>query len=176
MIELNPITQEELFTNIYLSFEGDNDLTERFTPIRRTFQQTVSYIYGEVVKTIEDPVYEGDVHLFQVTCQIGEKRPVIGYIVTIENAERPHMLLSFGVNIKYRTWPILQLWLQAIKDLLGEPYYTCLWNANTRAINFFKKNGFTIFDDKDKTFKYVVSNVELLKETKICQLMVESRS
>jgi RimJ/RimL family protein N-acetyltransferase len=164
VIELSSISLQELRPLIAYAYLEDNDLIERFqADTARTYDQCVEYNYKEIKAHIEDPVFKGDVRLWKIEANSEGGHKAIGYCVTVENDDRPHMLLSYSINKAYRKAEYLVPWLQRVEEKLGVPYYTGLWNKNTRAINFFEKNGFKKFEAQDMEYSYLVKNPELLK-------------
>ena len=98
-----------------------------------------------------------------------DKATAIGYCALIINEVNPHMLFSYGINIKYRRKEILINWLKAAEEILGENYYTCNWNENTRSIEFLKKNNFEIISNPEKPFVYAVKgDTSLIKKQMLC--------
>lgn len=71
---------------------------------------------------------------------------VIGYTIIARHQGLDPELYSFGINIKYRKKFILQSWIEQVKKICGGSLYVVLWDKNERAINFFKKNNFSIED------------------------------
>jgi hypothetical protein len=63
------------------------------------------------------------------------------------------MLYSFGININYRTKEVLRSWINLIQENIY--FYSghinaMLYSKNTRAIRFFKKNGFGVIFQNTK--------------------------
>lgn len=55
------------------------------------------------------------------------------------------MLYSFGINIDYREKNVLKEWMRQVQDIMFSftgHINVMLYSKNTRAIQFFKKNGF----------------------------------
>lgn len=159
-----PITQQELLPLIYFSYLGDTDLIDKYQGGDRTFEECVDFNYREIIEHMADKDFEGNIRLYAISLQAGDEVDNIGYCVVAEKPTGPHMLMSFAFNIHYRKSVFLVDWLRKIQSLLGDTYYTALWNKNERAINFFVKNGFQQFDSPDKTFKYLVKSPELINK------------
>ncbi len=156
MIELKliPISIGELKPLIRFSYEGDTDLIEKYQAGDRCFEDCVEFNYEEIKNHLSDN-YKDSMKLWRIGLDGGHEIHSIGYCVTVGKDESLKMLLSFAINIRYRKKELLIEWLKAIEKQIGEPYYTCLWNKNTRAIDFFKKNGFDEMQSGDGTFKYM---------------------
>lgn len=66
----------------------------------------------------------------------------VGYFVYMDE-----LLVSFGVNKKYRNTEILsELW-EEIKSRIGDTFQCVLYSYNTRAIGYLKKCGMKILFD-----------------------------
>ena len=63
----------------------------------------------------------------------------IGYFVYL-----PGLLISFGLNKKYRNSIYLKEFWETIKESLGNEFDCLLYSYNTRAINWLKKCGMEI--------------------------------
>lgn len=49
----------------------------------------------------------------------------------------------------YRNKEYMKNFFSLIKETVGDKFYTALYNKNTRAIDFYKKNGGVVFGKKD---------------------------
>lgn len=147
-----PIKQSELLWGIFIGFRDDKRLLKKIhiaAPARadqlavHTYMNITSYgtdglEFFKVVHCTEDSdeIYFED----------------IGFLVIRDN---PNCLVSFGLNINYRTKIIKKKWLEMIGQmftpLYGIPYVVTLHSKNKRAINFFKRNGFISQINADKT-------------------------
>lgn len=62
------------------------------------------------------------------------------------------LLYSFGINVEYRNRVVVREWLSKVQDIIFKqaPHMNVLlYSKNTRAINFFRKNGFNfVFQNK----------------------------
>lgn len=68
-----------------------------------------------------------------------EKGELIGYYVF-----RPSLLISFSMNVKYRTRPHLKAFWGLIKKDLNRGFNCFLWTKNIRACKFLQKMGMKI--------------------------------
>lgn len=135
MIKLIPITISALTYYVRLSFEGDNDLLKKYHISPGDLEHCVEHTMNFIKENYE--YYGEDMNIFVVLMDT----KVIGYTITIKNEKAPNELYSFGINIKYRKKDILKGWIEKVKEFLGNHYYIVLWSKNTRAIDFFEKNG-----------------------------------
>lgn len=120
------------------------------------------YDKGEPVKTIED-VCENIQEKIRVNYpeakwdglwwQAGNR---IGYVVYENDQTTTSLLISFGVNKKYRTPEILKNVWEHIKGLCGEHFSCVLYSYNRRGIAWLEKCG----------MKKLVENVTILR---LCQ-------
>ena len=88
-----------------------------------------------------------------------EKKEMIGYFVSIKE-----MLISFAINIVYRTKEILNTFFKEIINKIGLNMYCFLYGKNIRAIKWLIKNGMEI----ELEFMYKNINITKLK-IKLCQ-------
>ncbi len=135
MIELKSIPVNEVLFHVRKAFEGDADLlsTYHISPgdLDHCVNDTLKCIYENAAH------YKEDMVCYKVELD-GES---IGYTIVILDEHHPCELYSFGINIAHRKADILREWLDSIKEKIGKVFFTILWNKNSRAINFFKKNG-----------------------------------
>jgi hypothetical protein len=143
-VELIPIYKSELKKLIELAFEGDTDLCEKYHISPGTLQHCVDYTY----KFISDDLLAPDMNYYEINLRDGNISTQIGYTVTVIAENPPHDLYSYAINMKWRKKEILIQWLDEVEKLLGLPFGTGLHPRNTRAIEFFKKNGFTEIEHK----------------------------
>lgn len=143
MVVLERIYKIELPVYVKLAFEGDEELLNDLHISPGSLDHCVNHTLGLVNGSAD--FYKDDIEYFKVSLN----DETIGYTIVIKNETRPNELYSFGINIKYRTKEILQSWLTEVEKILSKPYYIVLWSKNTRAINFFERNGFVV-DGKNK--------------------------
>jgi hypothetical protein len=136
MIELKQISLDELEDAISISYLGDEDLFDKYhvDPFF-TFEDCVESTF-EMVK--ENSKYK-ECYYYKVLFEDTE----IGYVVTYKEC-----LFSFGINIEYRRKSILIEWWSKVKEVLDETFLCMLYDNNTRAIDFLKKNGMIEIDNK----------------------------
>ena len=90
----------------------------------------VVYYTGDKMKTVEVKIYDEDVDKLVID---GE---TVGYVFCYEN-----LLVSFGVNKKFRTSDKLKKVFEFIKNKFKGNFESYMWARNTRAINWLKKCG-----------------------------------
>lgn len=73
----------------------------------------------------------------------------VGYFVTKEN-----LLISFGMNIKYRNKIVLAEFWKQIQSRLGNKFHSMLYSHNSRAIEWLKKSGMKIEFDHITILSY----------------------
>ena len=139
-VKLLPISREGLKDLITFSFEGDNDLLDKYHISPGDLEHCVNHTFTFIEKNKD--FYKSDMHLYRVIIADLGAALTIGYTITITNETTPHELYSFGIRKEHRGEDVKKAWLKAIEETLGLPYYMVLWSINKRAINFFVKNGF----------------------------------
>lgn len=72
---------------------------------------------------------------------------IIGFVYYFDN-----ILVSFGINKKYRNKEVLTDLFENIKEWLGGNFITFMWKRNQRAINWFKKCGMVEEDVNTDSF------------------------
>ena len=151
MIKLTTIPIDQLKDIIAYSFEGDNDLLNTYHISPGTLSHCVSHTFGFIEKNKD--FYGSDWHCYRIDCIdcVEGDGAAIGYTVTITNAELPNELYSFGIRKEFRKKEILQKWLAEVEKTIGIPYYLVVWTKNTRAVEFFIKNGFYQQDHNELT-------------------------
>lgn len=123
---------------VSLAFAGDEKLLSEYHIAPGDLAHCVDNTLGLICMNAW--FYKGDMEWYSVNHAGG----VIGYTIIIRNEKTPNELYSFGINIKSRTEEVRKKWLEQLGKLLEIPYYIVLWSKNTRAINFFERNGFSV--------------------------------
>lgn len=147
-ITLIPIPLKELKPLIKLAFQDDPALLTKYSVLKTsnhtpTLEESVEKNYQEILAAVNNPVFKDDINYYSIEISDTDYSRPIGFTVTITNAEAPHILLSFGINERYREKKNSTKWLMAVKGILGKYVTTFLHVNNARAIEFFEKNGFT---------------------------------
>jgi hypothetical protein len=148
------ITSDELLEHIKTAFREDHALLNRFHISPGDLDHCAGHTYQTITGHGTD-----NLEFWKVQLRIQESDEVvgfrdIGFVVTLSIPF--NILLSFGLNIGYRTGAIKRQWLQLIEGLFphqeGLPKYVLtLHSKNIRTIDFFKKNGFSYKYNADKT-------------------------
>lgn len=129
-VELIRIKKKHLKNAIWIGFKDDPELIRHYHISPGTLEHCVNHNYENVI-TANGAEY----------FKIVYKKKEIGFVVSVPG---PHLLLSFGINKKYRTKEVLIGWLEALKELFHHTFYiVTLYPKNTRAIMFFIRNKFT---------------------------------
>lgn len=126
------ITYKTLKNAISVAFTGDAKIIQFYDPNKQvnSVDEIVDDIY-EKVKGHDD----GNLQLHGVY----EKGETIGYFVF-----RGKLLISFSVNVKYRTRSYLKAFFQVIRYCLTGTFTCVLWSRNVRAIKWLVKMGMEV--------------------------------
>jgi len=142
-MEFCEIEISEIGKYVEIAFEGDNELVEKFHYSDKTLEETIT---GNVANI------QNLNSLYPLTCYCVKlfDSIEIGFVVLREN-----LLYSFGINKKYRTKEILKEWWEIIKAILEYQFVVCLYPENTRAIDFFVRNGMKIKETTDNNITLI---------------------
>lgn len=144
-VRLLPISFGYLDPFVALAFEGDTDLLQHYHVSPGSLDECVAHTLNAISETYNS--FPATMKIYAVV--YGNK--IIGYTIFIES-DPSKELYSFGINIQYRTKEVVTSWLTVVKEALGEKWFLVLWDKNTRAINFFERNGVEFHSKlKDKT-------------------------
>lgn len=140
MVELIQIPLADIGKYVEDAFSGDYEFVSKYH-----FRDASLYdLIKSNIANINELALETDVECYK-SCVAGN---VIGFVVM---AMKGKMLYSFGIKKEYRVKEILMQWAAKIKEK-GDCNIVCPLNIeNTRAINFFCKNGFEVFNKEDNT-------------------------
>lgn len=116
---------------ISVSFEGDNEIVELYDPNVKV--ETVSDVVKDIVRKISELKGHIDYRV------VYEKGFMVGYYVFQED-----ILISFCLNISYRTEKYLNEFFGLIVNELGKPFICSLWTKNKRGIKWLEKNNMEI--------------------------------
>jgi len=137
MVTCKKISKAELPKLIELSYIGDVDLIEKYHHMNMKGKATFEMAIISTLNNIHDVSKEFDLRYHKV---IFDKKP-IGYFVTFDG-----FLHSFAIVKKYRKKDILIGWFNCVKKILGNKFYSMLYDHNTRAINHLVKQGMKIIE------------------------------
>lgn len=145
MVEIKPISDDELEKAIRVAFEGDEAIYDYYDP-------NVPVVnLEEIVRDVSRKIKAVQVTDFLQNWGIFEREKLIGYSVTGEN-----FLFSFGVNIHYRKREFLQQWWKQIKQLMKHDFAVLLYSRNSRAIEYLLKNDCEI-EKEEEGITYLIS-------------------
>jgi hypothetical protein len=169
-ISLHPVTLNQIKHTILFSFANDEELQRNIPNPKESYEQTVERIYNCIRDLFKCSVYEGSkIELYNVILDSEFGWQLIGYTVLIKNTDIPHELYSFAIKSLFRDKETVLAWLAEIDKSLGDYYYIGLHNENSRAINFFLKNGFEKHEET-QLFVLLFRNFDKLVEIKEKQL------
>lgn len=138
-VEILEITENELPELVYLGYNGDEELLEKFHVVKL---ESVD----EAVEFELDLIKEHGKYLKWNYYKVLYAKIPIGYIVAFSD-----FIFSFALGIKYRTKEILKQWWDMCISFFGIGIKFGLVNNNKRAINYFKQRGMIIrFESEDK--------------------------
>ncbi len=130
------INNNQLKEAIKVAFEGDNDIVGLYDPHKKI--ETVEDIVGDVYFKISE--FSGLANTSAVEIKgLYEKGVLVGYYVF-----KPSLLISFSLNVQYRTRPYLKAFWGLIKKDLNSKFNCFIWTRNLRAIKFLQKNGMKV--------------------------------
>lgn len=123
--------------SIAIAFEGDKDIFIYCDPefANSSLEQLVDSIYQKIA---DYPSYFKKCFFENLVVDSN----TVGFICYTKS---PNMLVSFGVNINYRSKEILEDVFSVIKEKFdGDSFTSLMWARNTRAIKWLEKNGMKI--------------------------------
>lgn len=134
-VKLEHITINQLKPYIYTAFRDDVKLKE-YHICPGTYREMTMHNYNNIL----DHSNEYAMKCYKV---VKDEAQDIGFAVIIEKPVP--VLLSFGISIMNRTKDVLLQWLDELRKIFNnDSFGVGLWSKNTRAINFFLRNGFEI--------------------------------
>lgn len=142
MVTVKKISINELPKLVYLSYAGDNDFFDKYSP--HAAPENAKHIGNTNMELafIYDMRTSYDMKYYKV---IYQKKP-IGYFCSFDGN-----LYSFAINKQYRKKEILTAWWQKVRATLDAGFLCLLELKNERAISFLEKNRMKIIDkDYDK--------------------------
>ena len=130
---------------IEIAFDGDEEIVELYDPNIKVNS------VGEVVEDIYRKLFEiKNICIFKA---VYTSQTLIGYY-----AYSDMLLISFGINNKYRTKENLSELFDVIRNDLGEVFGCRLWSKNLRAINWLKKNKMQVLDEYNNITELIYLN------------------
>jgi hypothetical protein len=126
------IKYNELESAVRVAFSEDKKIFELFD--RSVKVETLDELVINVmlkIRTYENAMYRG----------VYVKGVLAGYFVFEGDS-----LISFGLNIGYRTRHILREFFGLMKKEMTKPFFCILWSRNVRAVKWLIKNGCKVND------------------------------
>lgn len=130
------INNDQFKEAIKIAFQEDKDLHKFYDPNKRV--DTIDDIVNDVhfkVSEFNSMGLSADVEIKGLY----EKGKLVGYYVF-----RPSLLISFSLNVQYRTRPYLKSFWGLIKKDLERGFNCYLWSKNIRAVKWLQKMGMQI--------------------------------
>ena len=135
MISFKEIPFKDLLKYVAIAFDGDNELVEKYHFADKNLHDTIVNNVDNIKQMkAQYPLKFYSVNVFN--------NP-IGFTVGNEN-----LLYSFGINKEFRTKEIVLGWWEEVRRMTDD-FVCCLYPENTRAINFFIRNGMEIFEQNN---------------------------
>lgn len=128
MLSAHEISVNDLYEAIYVAFEKDSDLIEKYHVLNASVSDCVAHTLKRIIEVSK---------VYQLTCYEVLKNGgvAIGFFVTGIG-----FLYSFGLNIQYRTKEILPQFWEIILSKLPESFFCVMNLKNKRAIKFLERN------------------------------------
>lgn len=141
-----------LLPAITIAFSNDRDLLDIYHISPGTLEHCAKHTYDSITPWGDKLVY------YKVVLRICDDNNDVSFVdigFVVITVDPVNILISFGINIKYRQPGILFIWMKKIKSLFrpkdGITYVVSLHAKNVRTINFFRKNGFQLSVNSDQT-------------------------
>ena len=137
------ISIDDLQEFVSIAFKEDSELLTEYSDYSTMEELILTNVENtkELAKTKEVKCYG----------MFLEQTP-IGFTVLSEK-----LLYSFGINVYCRQKEVKAIWLNWLKRVFDNDFCVVLYRKNTRAINYFLKNGFEEFSEDDKVI-YLLTN------------------
>lgn len=133
------INKEQFAKAVRVAFTDDKHIYGLYNP--NVSVKSVDDIVNDITHRIATDTAEG-----AIIKGVYEKGVLIGYYVYDSNMKT---LVSFGINVAYRTRRLLQnTWTLIRHDLKGI-FQAFLWTRNIRGVKWLQKNGMKIIAQND---------------------------
>lgn len=128
------ISIEKLKEAIEVAFDGDNEIVKLYDPNVEVgnIEDVINDIYNKIFEIKDLCICKG----------VYDSQTLIGYYIYSSI-----LLISFSLNVKYRTESNLIDFFDIIKKDLGDEFGCRLWSKNKRAIKWLEKNGMEAVED-----------------------------
>lgn len=136
----------ELTELVSIALKEDEKLISKYHFQDRTIEELIL----NNIKNIEELAKTKEVKCYGIYLE--EVNP-IGFTVTSEK-----LLYSFGINVYCREAAIKAAWFMWLRKHFDNNFVVCLYRENTRAINFFLRNGLEEFSYDGKVVYLLFNN------------------
>lgn len=141
MILLKPIGFKNLREHICEGFLEDVELFERYAHKNHASPDEMVDVN---LRAIQEASLDYDIELYAVIAKDSDGVfKSIGFTVLMKKGVEIQLLYSYAINVAWRKKEVLLAWLAAVENKFGDnAYAVSLYAVNSRAIAFFKRNGF----------------------------------
>jgi predicted thioredoxin/glutaredoxin len=146
MVSLKKTSINELPELIAISYQGDQDLFDKYHIIKQDFESCVDH----TMKLILEMADQYELKYYKVLLD----KKAIGYVVTADI-----LLFSFCIGIKWREKKVLKEWWSKIKHIMGADFVASLYMNNTRGINWLLKCGMSIIKEDKENNCVILANL-----------------
>lgn len=121
----------EIHGYIKAAFSGDHEIVQYYDKTQKvkSCEEATENVFTKIDKNYPDAKLIG----------IAENEEPIGYF-----AYNNDLLISFGINMKYRERDSLVTFWELIKSEMPKVFQCVLYSHNSRAINYLEKSGMDI--------------------------------
>jgi hypothetical protein len=135
------------YSKIMFAFEGDKDISKYCD--KNDKELDLEKLVLSIFKKLLEYEDAGECDFYDLSVE----NEVVGYGFNYKN-----ILISFGVNKKFRNKEKLEKVFEIIKGKFNSDFETYMWERNERAVNWLKKCGMTEIEsniDKVIKLKYI---------------------
>ena len=135
------------YSKIMYAFEGDKDISKYCDKNDKELE--VEKLVLSIFKKLLEYEETEECDFYDLSVE----NEVVGYGFNYKN-----ILISFGVNKKFRNKEKLEKVFEIIKGKFNNDFETYMWERNERAVNWLKKSGMTEIEsniDKVIKLKYI---------------------
>jgi hypothetical protein len=135
------------YSKIMFAFEGDKDISKYCD--KNDKELDLEKLVLSIFKKLLEYEEAGECDFYDLSVE----NEVVGYGFNYKN-----ILISFGVNKKFRNKEKLEKVFEIIKGKFNSDFETYMWERNERAVNWLKKSGMTEMEsniDKVIKLKYI---------------------
>lgn len=137
MIKLKPFRNKAFLKEaISVAFKDDAELIDYHISPSENIQDMIDHTYNTIISIDKSVKIEYYAIVYNGT--------TIGFTCIIP---ANNWVYSFGINPEFRNKTVLLEWLDKVEKLIAGQCNVYLYSINSRAINFFKKNGYIMAYD-----------------------------